>query len=109
MSSLLGKGRGGGSRNDTKWIGGIEPSTGGFCSGLCRDCGQTEVRSVCTGVTRFKIKNARYSQGEGGATCSVDRREGSARFFSCPSWARSRTLLIQRGRDNHPNSSNLRG
>ena len=26
---------------------------------------------------------------------------------SCPSWARTRTLLIQRGRDNQPNSSNL--
>jgi hypothetical protein len=27
--------------------------------------------------------------------------------FSCPSWARTRTLLIQRGRYNQPNSSNL--
>ncbi len=25
----------------------------------------------------------------------------------CPSWARTRTLLIQRGRCNHPNSGNL--
>ena len=26
----------------------------------------------------------------------------------CPSWARTRTLLIQRGHYNHPNSTNLR-
>jgi hypothetical protein len=33
--------------------------------------------------------------------------ESRCRALSCPSWARTRTLLIQRGRGNQPNSSNL--
>src|SRR5580765_4242854 len=37
------------------------------------------------------------------------RRTGEIRCgaFSCPSWARTRTLLIQRGDCNPPNSGNL--
>ncbi len=35
------------------------------------------------------------------------RRKNRCGAFSCPSWARTRTLLIQRGRGNQPNSSNL--
>ena len=34
-------------------------------------------------------------------------RVSSPADLSCPSWARTRTLLIQRGRCNHPNSGNL--
>jgi hypothetical protein len=35
------------------------------------------------------------------------RRRTSPPPVSCPSWARTRTLLIQRGRGNQPDSSNL--
>ena len=48
----------------------------------------------------------------GGEPASRNKRKGPTHRSgiepsSCPSWARTRTLLIQRGRCNHPNSGNL--